>query len=100
MNVLVYFLSSLVVFGLAIRFYSRYVSKEIGVNPKRPTPAVEINDGKDYVPTKFHILFGHHFSSISGAGPIIGPTMGILYGFVPGWLWIVLGGIFMGAVHD
>ena len=100
MNVLVYFLTSLALFGLAIRFYSKFVSKEIGVNPKRPTPAVEINDGKDYVPTKFHILFGHHFSSISGAGPIIGPTMGILYGFVPGWLWIVLGGIFMGAVHD
>jgi carbon starvation protein len=100
MNVLVYFLTSLVLFGLAIRFYSKYVSKEIGVNPKRPTPAVEKNDGKDYVPTKFHILFGHHFSSISGAGPIIGPTMGIIYGFIPGWLWIVLGGIFMGAVHD
>ena len=100
MNVLVYFLISLVLFGLAIRFYSKYVSKEIGVNPKRATPAVEINDGKDYVPTKFHILFGHHFSSIAGAGPIIGPTMGILYGFVPGWLWVVLGGIFMGAVHD
>ncbi len=100
MNVLVYFLSSLVLFGLAMRFYSRYVSKEIGVDPKRRTPAIEINDGKDYVPTKFHILFGHHFSSISGAGPIIGPTMGILYGFVPGWLWIVFGGIFMGAVHD
>jgi len=100
MNVLVYFLSSLAVFGLAIRFYSKYVSKEIGVDPQRPTPAVRINDGKDYVPTKFHVLFGHHFSSIAGAGPIIGPTMGILYGFVPGWLWIVFGGIFMGAVHD
>jgi len=100
MNVLVYFLSSLFVFGLAIRFYSKYVSKEIGVDPKRQTPAVQINDGKDYVPTKFHVLFGHHFSSIAGAGPIIGPTMGILYGFVPGWLWIVFGGVFMGAVHD
>jgi len=100
MNVLVYFLSSLFIFGLAIRFYSKYVSKEIGVDPKRPTPAVQFDDGKDYVPTKFHILFAHHFSSISGAGPIIGPTMGILYGFVPGWLWIVLGGIFIGAVHD
>jgi len=100
MNVLVYFLSALAIFGLAIRFYSSYVSRQIGVDPKRPTPAVQINDGKDYVPTKFHILFAHHFSSISGAGPIIGPTMGILYGFVPGWLWIVLGGIFIGAVHD
>jgi carbon starvation protein len=100
MNVLVYFLLSFGAFGLGIRFYSKFVSKEIGVNPKIPTPAVQINDGKDYVPTKLHILFGHHFSSIAGAGPILGPTMGILYGFVPGWLWIVLGGIFIGAVHD
>jgi carbon starvation protein len=100
MNVLVYFLLSLGAFGLGIRFYSEFVSKEIGVNPKIPTPAVQINDGKDYVPTKLHILFGHHFSSIAGAGPILGPTMGILYGFVPSWLWIVLGGIFIGAVHD
>jgi carbon starvation protein len=100
MNVLVYFLSSLAIFGSAIRFYSKYLSKEVGVDPQRPTPAVQINDGKDYVPTKFHVLFAHHFSSIAGAGPIIGPTMGILYGFVPGWLWIVLGGIFIGAVHD
>jgi len=61
---------------------------------------VAINDGKDYVPTKSHILFGHHFSSISGAGPILGPTMGILYGFIPAWLWIVVGGILIGAVHD
>jgi len=100
MNILFYFLSALLIFGLAIRFYSRYVAKQLGEDPKRATPAVEKNDGRDYVPAKLHVLFGHHFSSISGAGPIIGPTMGILYGFVPGWLWVVFGGVFIGAVHD
>jgi carbon starvation protein len=61
---------------------------------------VRFNDGRDYVPTKTYVVFAHHFSAIAGAGPILGPTMAILYGFVPAWLWIVLGGIFIGAVHD
>ncbi len=100
MNILFYFLSALLVFGLAIRFYSRYIAKKLGEDPKKTTPAVKRYDGKDYVPAKLHILFGHHFSSIAGAGPIIGPTMGILYGFIPGWLWVVVGGVFIGAVHD
>lgn len=88
------------VFALGIRFYSKYIAKQLGEDPGRATPAVEKSDGRDYVPAKLHVLFGHHFSSISGAGPIIGPTMGILYGFIPGWLWVVIGGVFIGAVHD
>jgi carbon starvation protein len=99
-NVLVFFVLAIIILGLGGRFYSRYVAKTIGEEKDRPTPAVTNNDGKDYVPTKSHILFGHHFSSIAGAGPILGPTMGILYGFIPAWLWIVFGGILMGAVHD
>lgn len=83
MNVLVVFLVGAVCFFLAVRFYARYIAKSIGEDEDRPTPAVEINDGRDYVPTKCHIIFGHHFSNIAGAGPILGPTMGILYGFVP-----------------
>lgn len=100
MNVLVFFLLALILLALGSRFYSRFVAKVIGEQKDRTTPAVTQYDGKDYIPAKPHVLFGHHFSSISGAGPILGPTMGILYGFVPAWLWIVLGGIFIGAVHD
>ena len=100
MNVLFLFIAALVILALGGRFYSRYVGRIIGEKKDRPTPAVTQYDGRDFVPAKTHVLFGHHFSSISGAGPILGPTMGILYGFVPAWLWVVLGGIFIGAVHD
>lgn len=100
MNVLVFFILAIIILGLGGRFYSRYVAKTIGEEKDRPTPAVTIDDGKDYVPTKTHVVFGHHFSSISGAGPILGPTLGILYGFIPAWLWVVFGGILIGAVHD
>jgi carbon starvation protein len=99
-NVLFYLILALIILGLGSRYYSRFVGRIIGEKADRPTPAVTQYDGRDFVPAKPHVLFGHHFSSISGAGPILGPTMGILYGFVPAWLWVVLGGIFIGAVHD
>jgi len=100
MNVLVFLLIAIGAFILASRLYARFVARMIGEDPNHPTPAQTINDGRDYVPTKRYIVFAHHFSSIAGAGPILGPTMAILYGFVPAWLWIVLGGIFIGGVHD
>ena len=100
MNVLVILAVAAACFGLAIRFYSRYIARVLGEDPKNPTPAITCSDGRDYVPTKRYLVFAHHFSAIAGAGPILGPTMGILYGFVPAWLWVVLGGIFIGAVHD
>ncbi len=100
MNVLFYFLVALACFILAYRFYGRFVARAVGEQVDRPTPAVEINDGKDYVPTRPSILFAHHYSTIAGAGPIVGPTLGILYGIGPAWLWVVIGAIFIGAVHD
>src|SRR4030066_2476639 len=100
MNVLVLFILAIAFFILASRFYSNYIARTLGVDPDRPTPAVQRNDGRDYVPTKLHILFAHHFSAIAGTGPIVGPTMALLYGAVPGWLGIVLGGILFRAVHD
>jgi carbon starvation protein len=100
MNVLVALLAAAAVFALAGRFYSRFISKSLGEEADRPTPAVTCCDGRDYVPTKRYVVFAHHFSAIAGAGPILGPTMAILYGFVPAWLWVVFGGIFIGAVHD
>lgn len=100
MNILYPFLIALVCFIVAFRYYARYISKNLGENPDHITPAVEKNDGVDYVPTSAPVLFAHHYATIAGAGPIIGPTLGILYGVGPVWLWIVIGGIFFGAVHD
>jgi len=100
MNVLVYFLTALALFIVAYRFYGRFVAKSLGEESSRPTPAEEINDGKDFVPTRPSIVFAHHYATIAGAGPIVGPTLGILYGIGPAWLWVVLGAIFFGAVHD
>lgn len=100
MNVLVYFLLALACFLIAYRFYGRFIARSIGEDPSRPTPATEIDDGKDFVPTRPSVLFAHHYSTIAGAGPIVGPTLGILYGIGPAWLWVVIGAIFFGAVHD
>ncbi len=100
MNVLVILAAAAAAFVLASRFYSRYIARNLGEDPANPTPAVKCCDGRDYVPTRSYVVFAHHFSAIAGAGPILGPTMAILYGFVPAWLWVVLGGIFIGAVHD
>ncbi|RPJ03369.1 MAG: carbon starvation protein A [Candidatus Aminicenantes bacterium] len=100
MNVLVVLLVAAAVFLLAGRFYSRFIARSIGEDAAHPTPAITCCDGRDYVPTRNYVVFAHHFSAIAGAGPILGPTMAILYGFVPAWLWVVFGGIFIGAVHD
>lgn len=100
MNVLLLLFIAIILFILAGRFYAGYLSRKLGEDPAHPTPAVTCNDGRDYVPTRNYIVFAHHFSAIAGAGPILGPTMALLYGYVPAWLWIVFGGIFIGAVHD
>ncbi|UCE24163.1 MAG: carbon starvation protein A [Candidatus Zixiibacteriota bacterium] len=100
MNVLTYFLTAFVCFILAYRFYGRFIAKAVGEDGARPTPAVEFNDNRDYVPTRPSVLFAHHYSTIAGAGPIVGPTLGILFGVGPAWLWVVVGAIFFGAVHD
>jgi carbon starvation protein len=100
MNVLLILAVAVVAFLIAARFYARAVARWLGEDPQHPTPAVTNNDGRDFVPTKGYVVFAHHFSAIAGAGPILGPTMALLYGFVPAWLWVVLGGIFIGAVHD
>lgn len=100
MNILLILLISIVAFFLAYRFYARYIEKIFKVDSKNITPATEINDGVDYIPTKKFVIFGHHFSSIAGGGPIIGPTVAIIFGYLPVWMWIIFGTIFLGAVHD
>ena len=81
-------------------FYGGWLAKEWGIDPKRKTPAHELEDGMDYVPAKAPVLMGHHFSSIAGAGPINGPIQAAVFGWVPVLLWVVIGGIFFGGVHD
>ncbi len=100
MNVLVILLLAAAAFLLAGRYYARFIARRLGEDPGRPTPAVTFRDDRDFVPTKPAVVFAHHFSAIAGAGPILGPTMAMLYGFVPAWLWVVIGGIFIGGVHD
>ncbi len=80
--------------------YGSWLAKQWGLDPERATPAVTVNDGVDYVAAKPAVLMGHHFSSIAGAGPINGPIQAAVFGWVPVFLWCVLGGIFFGGVHD
>ena len=93
-----------VVFGLyalGYRFYSKFlVEKVFRLRSTEPVPAHELHDGVDYVPTRKHVLWGHHYTSIAGAAPIVGPALAVIWGWVPALLWVVLGTLFMGAVHD
>ncbi|HOO71986.1 MAG TPA: carbon starvation CstA family protein [Spirochaetota bacterium] len=100
MNILIMLFVSMVLLYLGYRYYARFVEKSFDIDGTHTTPAVEINDGVDYVPTKKFVLFGHHFASIAGGGPIIGPTVALIFGFLPVWLWIVIGTVFVGVVHD
>ncbi|MBI2620439.1 MAG: carbon starvation protein A, partial [Ignavibacteriales bacterium] len=100
MNIALLLLASFLALGSGYWFYGRRVARILGVDPESQTPAVTINDGVDYVPTRPFVLFGHHYASIAAAGPIVGPTLAIFYGVVPTWLWVILGVIFIGAVHD
>ena len=100
MNAAILMIIAAAFFWLAYRFYGRYISKVFEENDANPTPSCVLTDDCDYVPTKPIVLFGHHFASIAGGGPIIGPTVAMMFGFIPVWLWAVFGSIFIGAVHD
>ncbi len=101
MNAATLTLFTLVCFTLGYRFYGRYLARHIfDLSDSDETPAKSLADQKDFVPTKKSILWGHHFSSIAGAAPIVGPAVAVIWGWVPALLWIVFGTIFMGAVHD
>lgn len=100
MNTLVIVLIAAVVLVCAYAFYGRWVAKTWGINPNAQTPAVKYNDGKDYVPTNGWTVFSHQFSSIAGAGPVTGAIQAAVFGWVPVLLWILIGGVFFGAVTD
>ena len=86
---------------LAYKVYGKFLSQKIfNLSEKAKTPAVEMEDGTDYVPTKKGIIFGHHFTSIAGTGPIVGPAIGVIWGWLPAVIWVLVGTIVMGAVHD
>lgn len=89
------------VYVLAYRYYSAFISAKILVlNDANITPAYRCNDGREFVPTNKWVLFGHHFAAIAGAGPLVGPVLAAQYGWGPGFMWILLGSVFAGAVHD
>jgi carbon starvation protein len=100
MNAALLLIGALPLFIIAYRVYGRRLARIFGEDASRPTPAIEQQDGKDYVPTRPAVLFGHHFASIAGGGPVVGPTVALIFGYGPAWLWIVVGAILIGGVHD
>ena len=89
------------IYLVAYRYYSLYIAKNVmGLDPTRATPAHLNNDGLDYVPTNKHVLFGHHFAAIAGAGPLVGPVLAAQMGYLPGMLWLIAGVVLAGAVQD
>jgi len=100
MNTLVIVLIAAVVLFGAYVFYGRWLANKWGIDPKAKTPAVEFNDGKDFVPTNGWTVFSHQFSSIAGAGPVTGAIQAAAFGWLPVLLWVLIGGVFFGAVAD
>ena len=100
MNAMLVLLIGAAVLVVGYIFYGGWLAKQWGVNADRVTPAHEFEDGVDYVPAKPYVVLGHHFSSIAGAGPINGPIQAAVFGWVPVLLWVLIGGIFFGAMHD
>ncbi|MGN7725924.1 carbon starvation CstA family protein [Luteimonas sp. 22616] len=89
------------IYLVAYRFYAKFIAdKVMGLDPSRATPAVLNNDGLDFVPTNRHVLFGHHFAAIAGAGPLVGPVLAAQMGYLPGTLWLIAGVVLAGAVQD
>ena len=101
MNTFPIMLGTLCVFALGYRYYSAFIAaKVLTLDDRRITPAHVYEDGHNYVPSPKWVLFGHHFAAIAGAGPLVGPTLAAQFGFAPGFLWILLGAVFAGCVHD
>ena len=101
MNTFLIAIGSFVGFLVAYHTYGRWLAKRLfALDPNAIVPSCQLNDGVDYVPSKKSIVFGHHFTSIAGTGPIVGPAIAVFWGWLPALLWVVFGSIFIGAVHD
>src|ERR1044072_7474971 len=89
------------VYAIAYRFYSKMIAAKVfALDANRTTPAVRLDDGRDYVPTNRWVVFGHHFAAIAGPGPLVGPTLAAQFGYLPGVIWIIVGVALGGAVQD
>ena len=101
MRAVPFMLGALCFLALAYRYYSAFLAAKVAVlDDSRTTPAHELRDGQNYTPMSKWVLFGHHFAAITGAGPLIGPTLAAQFGFLPGFLWLVIGAVLAGAVQD
>jgi len=101
MNAMTLVFAALCIFAIGYRFYGLFfVKKVLGANDSRLTPAVKMADGHDYVKTNKYVLFGHHFAAIAAAGPLLGPVLSAQFGYLPGTLWILIGCVLGGCVHD
>ena len=101
MNAMVLVIAALVIFALAYRFYFSFIcAKVLTINPSRVTPANRLYDGQNYYPTNKWVLFGHHFAAIAGAGPLVGPVLAVQFGYFPGFMWMLIGAVMAGSVHD
>ena len=100
MNGLTLVCLSIVIFICAYMFYGRWLVKTWGIEPDAKTPAYRFRDDKDFAPASRFTVFAHQFSSITGAGPVTGPIIAAMFGWVPAFLWILVGGVFFGAVQD
>ncbi len=101
MNAITLVIGAICVLAIAYRFYGLFFTKKVlKIKDDMPTPANEVNDGKDYVPTNKWVAFGHHFAAIAAAGPLVGPVLAAQFGYLPGYLWLLIGAVIGGAVHD
>src|SRR5580698_3242477 len=100
-SVLWFIVAAVCVYSLGYRFYSRFIADRVlELDDSHPTPAVRLNNGRDYVPTPRWITFGHHFAAIAGPGPLVGPVLAAQFGYLPSTLWIVIGAVLGGCVQD
>ncbi len=101
MNAAILAVAVLAIYAIGYRFYSRFLADRVfGLRRDEPVPSRQYSDGVDYVPTRLHVLWGHHYTSIAGAAPIVGPALAVIWGWVPALLWVTIGTLCMGAVHD
>lgn len=101
MTTLLIALGAMVGYVIAYHTYGRWLARKIfSLNPAASVPSIELNDDRDFVPTDKSVLFGHHFTSIAGTGPIVGPAIAVMWGWLPALVWVLLGSILVGAVHD
>jgi carbon starvation protein len=100
MNGILLILFAIVFYAVAYRLYGKFISNKLKINPDTETPSHTLYDGVDYVPAKTPVLLGHHFASIAGAGPIVGPVIAAGFGWIPVYIWVLFGAVFIGGVHD